>query len=294
VLLFSPEGAFVRQVGRLGQGPGEYNGLQTIAVLEDHSLLVANANPCFVNRYDKDLVFRKRQPVPLFIQKIMPCDGFLFVRSSDVFRGGHRVHLMDTQCLRLGSFSPAEDLAVSCGLESSGDLCVVGSHLWLADVYDPTIQVYTGWGQLVKTLGTQHDHDPRFIHSAEVGSLAGVTGIELARKAGSILGRSYTQNILNLQDQLVLVGPYLNPRADADGVNRKNCWDLYDAQGHLLCPMCPWKPGAPCSRRLQAGKDEVYLVDDSSDTLEDAGLSARITRLRLRPDWKAVLAALKG
>jgi len=60
VLLFSPEGAFVRQVGRLGQGPGEYNGLQTIAVLEDHSLLVANANPCFVNRYDKDLVFRKR------------------------------------------------------------------------------------------------------------------------------------------------------------------------------------------------------------------------------------------
>lgn len=293
VLVFSSEGVFVRQVGGSGEGPGEYVSARSMVVLQNQTVMVANEIPTFVNVYGPNLVFQKRIFLPVVAKQIVPYRDLLVVRSTDARIGEHRVHLFDQNFRHLASFAPAEELSVRFGIEYAGTLAVVGSHIWLADVYEPHVHIFTGWGKRVKTLGTQHEHDSEFIHGAEVGNLSGLSLGQKLKKVMAVSGRSRTECILSLQDQLVLVGPYLNPRADADGVNRKNCWDLYDVQGHLLCPMCPWKAGTPCRKRLQSRKDEVYLVDDRSDALEDAGLSARITRLRLRPDWKGVLAALK-
>jgi len=72
VLVFGPDGEYLRQIGGPGAGPGEFQGLYSFAVLNDGAVAFSNNQELVAfHFFDADMAFLEREPLlpqPVFIQ----------------------------------------------------------------------------------------------------------------------------------------------------------------------------------------------------------------------------------
>ena len=64
-MVFSPRGAFLREVGRRGSGPGEFRGIGAIAALPGDSILLIDPQLQRASLFGPDLSFRRSMSLPV-------------------------------------------------------------------------------------------------------------------------------------------------------------------------------------------------------------------------------------
>ena len=210
--------------------------------------------------------------------------------------GEGRMVWKDRRFHTLRTGGTVEPLAQTAAFGEVGDLALVRDQLWLADSYDPWIQVYDLSGKHVRTLGQHLKDAPFCMHSDKIGSIPPYNDDLFDKRSA---GMQFTSHVLNLENQVVLVGPYFYPDVTwgADDTQKKSIrhWDVYAPDGTLLIPQMPCPIRDSGNRFVQNGNnDEFYLIDDISDDLESKNLSARIHIYRLAPRWREALEQMKA
>lgn len=293
-LLFSPEGHYVKQIGGFGQGPGEYAGANYAWLDEKNHLFLTNHNPPHILEYD--LAFK---PVKSFPNMVDPDRVFLVgplavMLSISPAPGQGRIVWKDRKYKTISTGGTVEPLAQLSPWAEVGDLALVRDQLWLADTYDPWIQVYDLSGNHLRTLGQHLAKAPFCMHSAQIGTVPpDDTDAFLKRSAGM----QFTTHVLNLENQVVLVGPYRHGEGKYDPQSNNNTrhWDVYAPDGTLLVPQMPCPIHTRGLKFMQNSSNEAfYQVDDWSDDLEEKNLSARIHIYRLAPRWREALERMKA
>jgi len=293
-LLFSPEGHFVQQIGGFGQGPGEYVCAKYAWLDERNHLFLTNHNPPHILEYDQEF-----KPVQIFPNAKVPERMFLVGPLAVMLNispapGQGRIVWKNRAYRDIRTGGTVEELATRIGYVEVGDLALVRDQLWLADTYDPWIQVYDLSGKHLRTLGQHLEKAPFCMHSRQIGKVPLQDTKAFDKKSA---GMQFTTHVLNLDNQVVLVGPYRHGEGKYDPESSDNVrhWDVYAPDGTLLLPQmrCPIKTKG--YRFIQnANTEEFYQVDDWSDDLEEKNLSARIHIYRLAPRWREALARLKA
>jgi len=229
-------------------------------------------------------------------EKIFLKGSFVVMLSLlEPFQSGRIVWMdSDFKVIRWGGTH--EPLAKIIPMGQSGDLSLVGDTLWMANTYDPWIQIYDWSGKHLLTCGKHLKEAFYCMHSEQLQYIKKHDYRELHRKT---LNMQITKNIINLEDKLVMVGPYIyktigSGRDPGSSANIRH-WDVYAPDGTLLIPQMPCPIRDSGNRFVQNGNnDEFYLIDDISDDLESKNLSARIHIYRLAPRWREALEQMKA
>lgn len=108
ILVFDKQGRFVRRIGRLGGGPGEFNGIGSLHVGPGDSLFVFDNQQSRLSTLTPDGEFVRSIPIPISpeVTNFVASDGrFIIGRSFGVPElGAHPLHLFDSEGRRLRSF----------------------------------------------------------------------------------------------------------------------------------------------------------------------------------------------
>lgn len=108
ILVFDQQGRFVRRIGRLGGGPGEFNGIGSFHVGPGDSLFVFDNQQSRLSVFTAEGAFVRSLPVPVSpaVTNFVASDGrFIIGRSFGAPElGPHPLHLFDREGRRLRSF----------------------------------------------------------------------------------------------------------------------------------------------------------------------------------------------
>lgn len=86
--IFDKNGTFVQQIGKLGNGPGEYIRFQDFTVSEDNSLIyILNSSPNEILIYDFNGRFLKNVPIDIMGKELYVYDDYfwIFTNGSDFY-----------------------------------------------------------------------------------------------------------------------------------------------------------------------------------------------------------------
>lgn len=115
VRIFGPSGAFLTEIGRFGDGPGEFAAPSSLAILDDGSLVVAGTMGRVTRflRDDSDLPkeFDRSFSVPLGVMSMCGLDNRLYLEGV-ALADSFAIHSFDTSGRFRNSFAPlfeAED-----------------------------------------------------------------------------------------------------------------------------------------------------------------------------------------
>lgn len=146
---FAADGAYIRQISRKGDGPGEFRSDPcALCVLPDGKLVVATATQLM--RFGKDGRFEREIPLSntaLVFQLAHLGDRLFASNRSPSPKKGNLLR-SDANFDLLKFFGPRDQRLDRYLLLPYGNLCAADGELWVSSIYDLELSVYDGLGQL--------------------------------------------------------------------------------------------------------------------------------------------------
>jgi hypothetical protein len=165
-LVFSSDGRFLRELGRSGEGPGEFRSATFIASLPGDSLLILDTRLLRASVFSPDLQFVRALALPFHVSAAAPMDwprrvvvnGFGFT-GQDVGWPLHVLDMSGAAVRRLHSFGdnrgelrPGQNAALLRRF-----VLVGGNAIWAMQVLKYQITRYHADGSIVSTIRRQPD-----------------------------------------------------------------------------------------------------------------------------------------
>ncbi|MGA2533525.1 MAG: 6-bladed beta-propeller [Candidatus Aminicenantales bacterium] len=169
VFVFASDGRFVKILGRLGQGPGEYSTPVSVAVNSEGEILIADYQRNQIIVFDRDYQFQRSLPgkprIQYFVHvnardEIYTYSGTVSPRRHEVFNS---VHKLDKDGAEVLSFAPVPQAALDMNFSAVNDGMTIDEDDFVYEMNPLHYQVrkFSAGGKLIGSFTNPHYHNER-------------------------------------------------------------------------------------------------------------------------------------
>jgi hypothetical protein len=250
VFVFSSEGRFIKILGRIGQGPGEYSTPVSVAVNSGGEILISDYLRNQIIVFDSDFQYQRSLPGKPRIQYFVHVNtkDETYTYSGAVGPGRHEVfntvHKLDKEGAEVLSFAPVPQAALDMNFSAVDDGMTIGEDDFVYEMNPLYYQVrkFSAEGKLIGSFTNPHYRD--------------------ARREG--------------EPPTILSGPYYLERG-AIVVQRGNLIDIFDTSGNFLAGDIPFS-----LKIIAARRNMLYCVQWDETTEQKTQANPKIVCYELR------------
>lgn len=169
VFVFTPDGHFIKILGRVGQGPGEYSTPVSVAVNSGGEILVSDYLRNQIIVFDMDFLYQRSLPGKPRIQyflhvstknEIYTYSGAVGPRRHEVFNA---IHKLDKDGAEVLSFAPVPQAVLDLNFSAVDDGMTIDKDDFVYEMNPLNYQIrkYTAGGKLVGSFTNFHYRDKR-------------------------------------------------------------------------------------------------------------------------------------
>ena len=169
VWIFSTEGHFLQKLGRQGQGPGEYNTPEKVAVNAEGDILVSDylrSRLIFYDRdyrYKREILVKERMYRSVHVnskREIYMYEGMVGPMVHDVF---DKIKKLNDEGEAILTFAPIHQKALKIGYSVPGDGMTIDKNDFIFEMNPLYYQVrkYTANGKIIKSFAKPHFRNDR-------------------------------------------------------------------------------------------------------------------------------------
>jgi hypothetical protein len=166
VFIFAPDGQFIKELGKQGQGPGEYSTPVSVSISSKHEIYVADYLGNRINIYDENLTFKKsvicRPRIHEFIHLNSQDEIFIYSGTINPFRPVifDTVHKYNDQGEEILSFAPLPQEVLKLKFSAVQDGITVDKDGFIYEM-NPLlykIRKFSAQGKLIKEFSRKTGH----------------------------------------------------------------------------------------------------------------------------------------
>jgi hypothetical protein len=169
VLVFSSDGRFLRRLGQVGQGPGEYSTPVSVVATSAGEILVADYMRNQIIVFAEDFQYERSMPGKPRIQYFVHVNGRgeIYTYSGTVGPGRREVfntvHKLDQEGAEILSFAPVPQAVLDLNFSAVDDGMTIGLDDFVYEMNPLFYQIrkYTADGQLMGTFSNPHYREER-------------------------------------------------------------------------------------------------------------------------------------
>ena len=163
VFVFGPDGHFIKELGRQGQGPGEYSTPVSVALNRNGDIFVVDYLNNRINIYGKDYNFQRsiipKSRIKHFIRINNSDEIFLYTGAKHPFRKDiyDTIHKLDSTGNTIVSFAPfpGEVLDVNMSAAQNGMTIDKNNFIFEMNPLFYNIRKYSSSGELIKSFSRE-------------------------------------------------------------------------------------------------------------------------------------------
>lgn len=180
LLVFDERGRFIRQIGNLGRGPGEFQGIQDFDINEEGNLILYSQEDMALFLYSSDGVFQSKIDVPFYASNFELIDQKSYLFYTDYNRSdisdNKNLIVTDLKLNVLGTYMPYPEKSNTISIAFSGFMKHFGDESIYNNAFSDSLWIFDKNGLAKKTYifdfnGTGWSHGFDFMKLYEPNSI---------------------------------------------------------------------------------------------------------------------------